>query len=61
MTAAGDLAERRAELAIVDLRAVRMDRVPHSPLFERCWLRRANSRPMTTSTSPSPRSPGSCC
>ena len=42
MTAAGDLAERRAELAILDLRALRMDRVPHGPLLERCWQLRAN-------------------
>jgi predicted nucleic acid-binding protein len=42
MTAAGDLAERRAELAIVDLSALRMDRVPQGPLFEGCWLLRAN-------------------
>jgi predicted nucleic acid-binding protein len=42
MTAAGDLAERRAELAILDLRALRVDRVPHGPLLEWCWQLRAN-------------------
>ncbi|MDQ3897878.1 MAG: type II toxin-antitoxin system VapC family toxin [Actinomycetota bacterium] len=42
LTAAGDLDERRAALAIDDLRALRVDRVDHGPLLERCWALRAN-------------------
>ena len=39
---AGDLDDRRAALAIDDLRALRVDRVPHGPLLERCWQLRGN-------------------
>ena len=42
MHLAGDLDERRAQLAIADLRSLRIDRVPHTPLLERCWALRAN-------------------
>lgn len=42
MTSAGDLDERRATLAITDLRALRIARVPHGPLMERCWQLRSN-------------------
>jgi len=37
LAAAGDLDQRRAELALEDLRALRMERVPHRPLLKRCW------------------------
>ena len=44
LAAAGDLDDRRAAFAIVDLRALRLERVPHGPLIERCWeLRRSLS------------------
>jgi predicted nucleic acid-binding protein len=42
LTAAGDLDERRARLALDDLRALRLERVPHEPLLERCWELRGN-------------------
>lgn len=42
MTASGVLDERRASLAFADLRAIRVDRVPHAPLLDRCWQLRAN-------------------
>jgi predicted nucleic acid-binding protein len=35
--AAGDLDDRRAGLAIEDLRALPLERVPHGPLVDRCW------------------------
>jgi len=37
LAAAGDLDDRRAQLALEDLRSLRMDRVPHTPLIARCW------------------------
>ena len=37
LAAAGDLDQRRAQLALEDLRALRMERVPHRPLLARCW------------------------
>jgi predicted nucleic acid-binding protein len=37
LAAAGDLDVRRAALAIEDLRALRVDRMPHGPLIDRCW------------------------
>ena len=40
--AAGALDDRRATLAIEDLRGLRIDRVPHGPLLERCWDLREN-------------------
>ena len=42
LAAAGRLDERRAEFARVDLRSLPLQRVPHSPLMERCWELRAN-------------------
>jgi predicted nucleic acid-binding protein len=42
LAAAGDLDERRAQLAVEDLRALRMERVPHRTLLTRCWARRGN-------------------
>ncbi|MGI8759350.1 MAG: type II toxin-antitoxin system VapC family toxin [Acidimicrobiales bacterium] len=42
LAVAGDLEGRRAELAIADLRTLRVDRVPHLALLERCWELRAN-------------------
>jgi predicted nucleic acid-binding protein len=42
MSSAGDLDERRAGLAIADLLALRLQRVPHAPLVERCWQLRSN-------------------
>lgn len=42
MAAAGDLDDRRASLAISDLRALRMNRVPHGSLLDRCWQLRSN-------------------
>jgi predicted nucleic acid-binding protein len=36
------LDQRRAEMAIADLRGLRLDRVPHAPLLNRCWELRAN-------------------
>lgn len=42
MASAGDLDERRATMAIADLGALRLDRVPHGPLLERCWQLRSN-------------------
>lgn len=40
--AAGDLDERRAQLALGDLRELRIERMPHVPLLARCWELRAN-------------------
>jgi predicted nucleic acid-binding protein len=37
LAAAGDLDDRRAQLALDDLRALRIERVPHTPLLARCW------------------------
>jgi predicted nucleic acid-binding protein len=42
IAAAGHLDERRAELAIADLRELRLERVPHEPLLARCWQLRSN-------------------
>ena len=42
LVAAGHLDERRAALALVDLGALRLERVPHGPLLERCWELRDN-------------------
>jgi len=38
----GRLEQRRALLALADLRAMPIDRVPHLPLLERCWELREN-------------------
>lgn len=40
--AAGCIDDRRASLAIADLRALRIDRVRHEPLLARCWELRSN-------------------
>jgi len=37
LAAAGDLDDRRATLALADLAARRLERVPHAPLVDRCW------------------------
>ncbi len=37
LSAAGDLDQRRVGLAIEDLRSLRLGRVPHGPLIDRCW------------------------
>jgi predicted nucleic acid-binding protein len=37
LAAGGDLDDRRARLAMDDLRSLRMQRVPHTPLVARCW------------------------
>lgn len=42
IAASGDLDERRADLAMADLRSLRIDRVPHTPLLDRCWELRQN-------------------
>lgn len=42
LVAAGELDERRAQLAFGDLRALRLDRASHAPLLPRCWELRNN-------------------
>ena len=42
LVAAGDLDERRARLALDDLHALRMERVPHRAVLRRCWELRDN-------------------
>lgn len=42
LEAAGVLDPRRATLALADLRDLRIDRVPHAPLLDRCWELRSN-------------------
>ena len=42
LAAAGVLDERRVDLAMVDLVALRIDRAPHRPLLSRCWELRSN-------------------
>lgn len=37
LAAAGAIDRRRGELALADLEALRIDRVPHRPLLARCW------------------------
>lgn len=37
LAAAGNLDERRGRLALDDLRSLRVDRVPHAVLLDRCW------------------------
>ncbi len=36
------LTEQRASLALADLDALRLERVPHTPLLSRCWELRHN-------------------
>jgi predicted nucleic acid-binding protein len=40
LAAGGDLDDRRARLALDDLRSLRMQRVAHTPLLARCWTLR---------------------
>lgn len=42
LVTAGGLDERRVGLAMEDLRSLRLDRVPHGPLMDRCWQLRQN-------------------
>lgn len=42
LAAAGEIGERRAALALADLRELRLQRVPHIPLIDRCWELRRN-------------------
>ena len=42
LAAAGNIDERRATLAMADLKALRLHRVPHEPMLGRCWELRAN-------------------
>lgn len=42
MNRAGDLDDRRCALALTDLAALRVQRVPHGPLLQRCWELRSN-------------------
>lgn len=42
LEAAGHLDARRGELALADLAAIPVRRVPHRPLLRRCWELRAN-------------------
>jgi predicted nucleic acid-binding protein len=42
LVAAGELGERRAQLALDDLDALRLVRAPHGPLLARCWELRHN-------------------
>ena len=42
LAASGNLDDRRIALALEDLRSLRLDRVPHRPLIERCWQLRDN-------------------
>lgn len=42
LVTAGGLDERRVGLAMEDLRSLRLDRVPHGPLMDRCWQLQQN-------------------
>ena len=42
LVAAGELEERRAQLALDDLEALRLERAQHAPLLTRCWELRHN-------------------
>lgn len=42
LVTAGALDERRARLALADLRALRIERVVHDRLLDRCWELRGN-------------------
>ncbi|MFZ1490121.1 MAG: type II toxin-antitoxin system VapC family toxin [Ilumatobacteraceae bacterium] len=42
LAASGDLDPRRAQFALDDLRALRIQRVPHAALIARCWELRDN-------------------
>jgi len=45
LAARGDLDDRRAQLAMEDLRQFRVDRVSHLPLLDRCWELRHSLTP----------------
>ena len=42
LVAGGELDERRARLALADLQGLRVDRVRHGALLDRCWELRDN-------------------
>lgn len=42
LVAGGELDERRARLALADLQGLRVDRVRHEALLDRCWELRDN-------------------
>lgn len=42
LLAAGNLDERRVELALADLASLRLERAPPAPLLARCWELRHN-------------------
>ena len=42
LVSAGELDERRARLALADLQGLRVDRVGHRSLLDRCWELRRN-------------------
>lgn len=42
LVSAGALDDRRARLALADLKALRLERTPHLQLVERCWELRHN-------------------
>ncbi|MGH9000130.1 MAG: type II toxin-antitoxin system VapC family toxin [Acidimicrobiia bacterium] len=42
LVANGDLDERRADLALADLLALPVERVPHGPFLVRCWELRSS-------------------
>lgn len=46
---AGRLDARRAELALVDLMDLPLERAPHRPLLPRCWELRQNLTPYDAS------------
>ncbi len=45
LVAAGNLDERRAGLALTDLKSLRLERAAHRPLLDRCWELRDNLTP----------------
>ncbi|MEO1064492.1 MAG: type II toxin-antitoxin system VapC family toxin [Actinomycetota bacterium] len=45
LLAQGELDERRATLALDDLRSLPLRRMPHRPLLDRCWELRKNVTP----------------
>ncbi len=76
LAAAGELDLRRAQLALSDLRALRVDRVQHGTLLVRCWELRDNLTiydaayvalaellevPLVTADSKLPNAPGARC
>jgi predicted nucleic acid-binding protein len=42
LASGGEIDDRRAALALDDLRALRLDRLPHGRLIARCWELRGN-------------------